>query len=171
MASSVRHTRNGIDASVVSRSRSLSAAKSPSVRHSPGRSGGRHSRRRWPAVASSRARTASRARVSCTSSSGVPSGTFVVIATRYSIGGSSSAGHHRPRLSDATPDAPGMFHASWMLRGRRRGVYRIRCPLTTSMVRPHSGGAHGATQSDRTERSAHGGVPAPAPPRPNAGTG
>jgi len=39
------------------------------------------------------------------------------------------------------------------------------------MVRPHSGGAHGATQSDRTERSDHGGVPAPAPPRPNAGTG
>jgi hypothetical protein len=46
VTSSVRHTRNGIDArsSRSSASSASSAAKRPSVRHSPGFSGGRHKR-------------------------------------------------------------------------------------------------------------------------------
>src|ERR1700733_12227358 len=54
-----------------------------SVRHT--RSGSRHKRTRCPAAASSRERAASRTRTSSTAWSGVPSGTRVVIVTRYSM--------------------------------------------------------------------------------------
>ena len=61
------------------------AANSPSARHSPGWSGGRHRRSRCPAAASSPERAVSRARTSSTAAADVPSGTRVVMVTRYSI--------------------------------------------------------------------------------------
>src|ERR1700677_2367092 len=64
------------------------------VRHSPGFSGGRHSRSRCPSAANSRERAASRVRTSSTSVSAVASGTSVVIVTRNSIAvRPSSSGH------------------------------------------------------------------------------
>ena len=56
------------------------------LRHSPGPSGGRQSRTKWPALASSAARTASAARNSSTLTELVPSGTVVTISVRYSMG-------------------------------------------------------------------------------------
>jgi len=85
VTSSVRHTRSGIEARTCSSRVPSAAANSPRVRHSPGRSGGRHSRSRCCWAASSRDRLASRARICSTASSGVPSGTEVVIVTRYSM--------------------------------------------------------------------------------------
>lgn len=61
----------------------------PIERHSPGCSGGCHSRGRCPRVASRRECAASRSRTSATASSGVPSGTRVVMVTRYSTGDAS----------------------------------------------------------------------------------
>ena len=61
VTSSLRHTRNGIDASTASSAAASRATKRPSVRHSPGASGGRHSRNSAPSAASWRERTASRA--------------------------------------------------------------------------------------------------------------
>ena len=56
------------------------------LRHSPGPSGGRQSRTKWPALASSAARTASAARNSSTLTGLVPSGTVVTRSVRYSMG-------------------------------------------------------------------------------------
>jgi hypothetical protein len=56
------------------------------LRHSPGASGGRQSRTKWPALASSAARTASAARNSSTLTGLVPSGTVVTRSMRYSMG-------------------------------------------------------------------------------------
>ena len=53
MTSSVRQTRSGIEDKIRSSSSLSSALNSPSVRHSPGWSGGRHSRSRFPSDASS----------------------------------------------------------------------------------------------------------------------
>ena len=85
VTSSVRHTRSGIEARISSSRSASAAAKSPSERHSPGCSGGRHSRSRCPCAASSPERAASRARMASTACSGVPSGTWVVMVTRYSM--------------------------------------------------------------------------------------
>ena len=85
VTSSVRHTRSGIEARTSSSWSPSAAANSPSVRHSPGSSGGRHRRSRCPGAASSREWAASRVRMSWTACSGVPSGTWVVMVTRYSI--------------------------------------------------------------------------------------
>src|SRR6476646_2518932 len=89
VTSSVRHTRSGMEAKTSSSWPPSAAANSPSERHSPGCSGGRHRRVRCPAAASSREWAASRARMSVTAWSGVPSGTWVVMLTRYSMAGSS----------------------------------------------------------------------------------
>src|ERR1700733_12470016 len=97
VTSSVRHTRSGIEARTSSSWPSSAAANSASERHSPGRSGGRHRRTRCPAAASSRERAASRTRTSSTAWSGVPSGTRVVIVTRYSMTGSSWSVEVKPR--------------------------------------------------------------------------
>jgi hypothetical protein len=56
------------------------------LRHSSGPSGGRQSRTKWPALASSVARTASAARNSSTLIGLVPSGTVVTRSVRYSMG-------------------------------------------------------------------------------------
>ncbi len=85
VTSSVRHTRSGIEARTSSSWSPSAAANSPSVRHSPDCSGGRHRRSKCPWPASSREWAASRARMSRTTSSGVPSGTRVVMLTRYSM--------------------------------------------------------------------------------------
>src|SRR5437016_1689152 len=58
------------------------------LRHSPGPSGGRQSLTKWPALASSAARTASAVRNSSTLAGLVPLGTVVTISVRYSIGSS-----------------------------------------------------------------------------------
>src|SRR6478736_7707881 len=89
VTSSVRHTRSGMEARTSSSWPPSAAANSPSERHSPGCSGGRHRRVRCPDAASSREWAASRARMSFTAWSGVPSGTWVVMLTRYSMAGSS----------------------------------------------------------------------------------
>src|SRR5712692_4512470 len=56
------------------------------LRHSPGPSGGRQSRTKWPALSSSAARTDSAARNSSTLTGLVPSGTVVTRSMRYSMG-------------------------------------------------------------------------------------
>jgi hypothetical protein len=64
----------------------LGHLKPSSVSSFRARSGGRQRRSRCPYAASSRARRASRARMSCMVSSSVPDETRVVIVTRYSMG-------------------------------------------------------------------------------------
>src|SRR3989442_919045 len=81
----VIHTCNGRLVRIPCSCCSLSALNSPSVRHSPGTAGGFHNRRRWPAAASSAARLASRAFVSSTAASSVPSGTLVTNSVRNSM--------------------------------------------------------------------------------------
>jgi tetratricopeptide (TPR) repeat protein len=85
VTSSVRQTRSGIEARTLSSSSPSSAANNPRLRHSPGCSGGRHKRSRWPWDASSRECASSRVRMSSMASCEVPSGTRVVMLTRYSM--------------------------------------------------------------------------------------
>ena len=91
----------------------VSAANRPSVRHSPGCSGGRHRRSRLPSAASWLECAASRPRTSSTAVSGVPSGTWVVIVTRKSTVKASSRPVTSSRRSCRDRDGDGKLGTAW----------------------------------------------------------
>lgn len=71
---------------------SFAARNNPMLRHSLGPTGGRQSRTKWPALASSAARTASAARNSSILAGLVHSGTLVTISVSNSMISNSHAG-------------------------------------------------------------------------------